>query len=225
MIRFKLISWVDVSALLVEFPYMKLIRIVLYLSIQFILIINITSCQVFQPSTADGPVEQQKVTPDLENLPPEYVFVQGQQIRQWAIEAVASSEYSDPEWSANQAVGPPNTNRCGDYQTAWATAGSDSKAWLEVKYPLAVHVTAVNVIQTFNPNQVVTVELIGPFDRSIEIYNLPTFQVDQPCPYTLPIPIEKTGGRFDTVRITIDQSELGLGWNQIDAVELVGEPD
>ena len=51
------------------------------------------------------------------------------------------------------------------------------------------------------------------------------FQVDQPCPYTLSIPIEKTEGRFNKVRITVDQSVLGLGWNQIDAVELVGEID
>ena len=204
---------------------MKLFRNFLLLTIVIALVGVIAACQGFQTSSEDSELGPTPISSDLEDLPPEFVFVQGQQIRQWAVEAEASSEYANPEWAAIQVVGAPDTNRCGDYQTAWATAGSDSTAWLEVRFPLAVHVTAVNIIQSFNPNQVVKVELLGAFDRSIEIYNQPPTQVDQPCPYTLPIPIEKTGGRFDAVRITVDQSVLGLGWNQIDAVELVGEPD
>ena len=161
-------------------------------------------------------------TPDA---PPEFVFLQGSQVRQWAIESEASSEFTDDEWSARQVIGAPDTRRCGDYQTAWAPAGSDETSWLEVKFPLAVHVTAVNIIQSFNPNQVVRVELVGAFDRSLEIYQELPVQIDQPCPYTLPILVQKTEGRFDTVRIYIDQSTLGLGWNEIDAVELVGETE
>lgn len=190
-----------------------------------IFLMGISSCNLTQVPQL-GEHNEVTISPvDIKDLPEDLVFVQGQQIRQWAAEAEASSEYSDPEWAAIQAMGSPNTPRCGDYQTAWATAGSDSKEWIKVKFPLAVHVTGVNIIQTFNPNQVIKVELIGAFDRSIEIYNKPPNQVDQPCPYTLLVPIEKTAGRFDTVRITIDQSHLGLGWNQIDAVELVGETD
>ncbi len=124
-----------------------------------------------------------------------------------------------------QVLGAPDTRRCGDYQTAWAPAGSDEISWVEVKFDIPVFVTAVNVIQTFNPNQVVLVELVGDFDQNLEIYNADPVQVDQPCPYTLPIEVEKTTNRYDTVRIYIDQSVLGLGWNEIDAVELVGEAD
>jgi hypothetical protein len=147
----------------------------------------------------------------------------GQQVRQWAEVAEAGSEFSDPEWAAIQAIGAPDTRRCGDYQTAWASASSDEVAWLEVSYPVAVYVTMINIVQSFNPNQVVEVALVGPFGRSTAIYQQSPVVVDQPCPYTLSIPIEKTSGRFDTVRITVDQSVLGLGWNEIDAVELVGE--
>ncbi|MBU1660413.1 MAG: hypothetical protein KKD28_02950 [Chloroflexi bacterium] len=181
-----------------------------------------------QSSQTDGDASETQALPtqlSTQSLPPEYVRSQGQQISQWVVEAEASSEYSSPEWAAEQAIGAPDTHRCGDYQTAWASASSDSIVWLEVKFPLAVYVTAVNISQSFNPNQVVAVELVGQFGRSIEIYNQPPAQVNQPCPYTLPISIDKTKGRFDTVRITIDQSVLGLGWNQIDAVELVGEAD
>jgi hypothetical protein len=201
----------------------KIIKILWSLGLCLFVSIGFSACLATQ-LTGDDVDEDAITISDLENLPPELVTIQGQQIRQWASEAEASSEYADPEWSATQAIGSPNTERCGDYQTAWATAGSDSKEWLVVRYPVAVHVTGINIIQSFNPSQVVKVELLGAFDRAIEIFNQDPIQIDQPCPFFLPIPIEKTEGRFDALRIWVDQSILGLGWNQIDAVELVGEP-
>jgi len=47
-------------------------------------------------------------------------------IYQWAMSAEASSEFSSPEWSAEQAVGAPDSPGCGDYQFSWASAASDS---------------------------------------------------------------------------------------------------
>jgi hypothetical protein len=125
--------------------------------------------------------------------------------------------------NASQAIGEPDTPRCGDYQTAWATAGSDTVETLVLTYTLSVHVTSINVVQSFNPNQVSRVDLIGDFGRAYTVYEGQPMQVDQPCPYTLAIPVDKTDTRFKTVRITVDQSVLGLGWNQIDAVELIGD--
>jgi hypothetical protein len=204
---------------------MKITQMLCTLGLWISVSCGLAACQAFQAPGEDVNPQETATMPDLQNLPPEFVIIQGQQIRQWAVEAEASSEYADPEWAANQAIAAPNTDRCGDYQTAWATAGSDSIEWLIVRYPVAVHVTAVHIIQSFNPSQVVKVELLGAFDRAVEIFNQPPIQVDQPCPYTLPIPVEKTEERFDALRITVDQSILGLGWNQIDAVELVGEPE
>ena len=156
-----------------------------------------------------------------ESTPP----LQGGQVRQWAMSAEASSEFADPEWAAVQAIGAPDTLDCGDYQTAWATAGSDTEETLVLDYERSVHVTGINILQSFNPNQVVRVELVGVFDRAATVFEGQPMQVDQPCPYTLSIPIEKTEGRFSKVRVTVDQSVLGLGWNQIDAVELIGDID
>jgi len=193
----------------------------------FILIFTLyaSACSQIALPLSEGTieVEQQEIVDGT--LPSDIEIGQGEQVRQWAIEAVASSEYANPEWAAIQAIGRNDTDRCGDYQSAWATAGSDSEAWLEVKFQTPVYVTGVKIFQSFNPNQVIRVELVGALDRSIEIYNGPPVQVDQPCPYEFEIQIEKTAGRFDSVRITIDQSVLGLGWNQIDAVELVGETE
>ena len=149
--------------------------------------------------------------------------LQSGQVRQWAVGAEASTEFADPEWAAIQAIDAPNTARCGDYQTAWATAGSDTVDTLVLTYTLSVHVTGINIVQSFNPNQVSKVELLGVFDRPTSVYDAQPNQVDQPCPYTLSIPVEKTDNQFNKIRITIDQSILGLGWNQIDEVELVGD--
>ena len=158
------------------------------------------------------------------SLPPGAVPpLQSGQVRQWAAGAESSTEFADPEWAAIQATDAPNTARCGDYQSAWASAGSDTVDTLVLTYTLSVHVTGINIVQTFNPNQVSKVELLGVFDRPISVYDDQPTQVDQPCPFTLSIPIEKTDSQFNKIRITIDQSILGLGWNQIDAVELVGD--
>jgi len=162
-------------------------------------------------------------TPETANLPPE--IAQVGEIHQWAATAEASTSYADPEWAAEQATGEPNTERCGDFQTAWASSGSDSIEWLELQFETPVFVTAVNIVQTFNPNQVAKVELLGSPRRSLTIYEQGPVQVDQPCPYMLSIAVEKTTALYNAVRITVDQSVLGLGWNEIDAVQLVGDTE
>ncbi len=153
------------------------------------------------------------------------LYLQSGQVSQWAAGAEASSEFANPEWAALQAVGEPDTTRCGDYATAWATAGSDTVETLVLTYTQAVHVVGINIVQSFNPNQVVRVELVGSFGRAATVYEGEPYQVDQPCPFILAIPVERTNARFDRLRITVDQSVLGLGWNEIDAVELIGESE
>lgn len=197
-------------------------RVLIYISIIFLVLVITTGCRVIQGIEDPENLEVSETPSSDVGLPLEMVEVGGQQIRQWAIEAEASSEYATPEWAAFQATGPPDTDSCGDYQTAWASAGSDSVAYLIVRFSDAVHVTQVNIIETFNPNQVKTVELLGSFERNLVIYDKPPFPIDQPCPYTLSVPVQMTDEVFDAIRITLDQTELGLGWNQIDAVELIG---
>ncbi len=144
-------------------------------------------------------------------------------IRQWAIDAVASSQYSDPDWSALQAVGPPDTPSCGDIVTAWASAGSNTIAWLNLYYDTPVHIREINIVQTYQPDQVVRVDLIDLSGEIVPLYSQEPY-VARPCPYTLSIKIPQTDRVVQGIRITVDQSMLGLGWNEIDAVELVGLP-
>jgi sugar lactone lactonase YvrE len=143
-----------------------------------------------------------------------------EEIRQWAAEAVASSEYSDPDWAAFQATGAPDTDGCGDYATAWASLEQDTIEWLELTYDLAVTPTEVNIYQSHVPDQVVRVELLDENGAYHEIYTAAPAMTD--CPYVLSIPVEGADYQVVGVKITIDQSQIGLPWNEIDAVELVG---
>lgn len=146
----------------------------------------------------------------------------GTRIQQWASDAEASSEFSDPEWSAEKAVGPPDSPGCGDYQFAWASAASDSEATLTLTYSIPVFITQIEVVESFNPDQVVKVEVMSPGGDYETVYSAEPEQVDQPCPYRLSIPVEGLDYKSDVVRITVDQSVLGLGWNEIDAVQVIG---
>ncbi len=144
-------------------------------------------------------------------------------IYQWAVSAEASSEFSSPEWSAEQAVGRPDSPGCGDYQFSWASAASDSIDTLIVKFPILVYPLEIIIHESFNSDQVTKVEVQDP--ERLGYYTVlqknPT-KVDRPCPYQLIVPVEGIDFLTNTVRITVDQSQLGLGWNEIDAVQLIG---
>jgi len=187
------------------------------------LVIGISACDSVSGQAITQSTPEAEPTSVVDAPPPEVVQSGG--VRQWAIDAAASSSYDNPEWAAIQATGAPDTGRCGDIQSAWASASADDVDWLELEYVDPVFVTAVNIYQSFNPNQVVKVELISPSENAVTIYQAAPFQVDQPCPYILTISVEKTTMQFNKVRLTIDQSTMGLGWNQIDAVELVGDAE
>lgn len=145
-------------------------------------------------------------------------------IRQWASEAQASSEYGDPAWSAAQATGEPNTPECGDHQTAWASSTSNTREWINLFYPTPVYATEIHIYQTYNPDQVVMVDLIDMQGNYINVYKGQPQKIENPCPYILSISTASSGVLAQGVRITIDQSIIRLGWNEIDAVELIGVP-
>jgi ligand-binding sensor domain-containing protein len=143
----------------------------------------------------------------------------GETTRQWASSATASSQYGSANWGPDQATGEPNTEGCGDFGTAWASSERSTVEWLELDYDTPVTPTEVNILQNYNPNQVIQVELIDTNGAAHMIYESPSQEVD--CPYTLTIQVEDADYQAATIRITVDQSLL-VSWNEIDAVELIG---
>lgn len=144
-------------------------------------------------------------------------------VYQWGISAEASSEFARPEWSAEQVVGNPDAPGCGDYQFAWASAASDSIDTLEVSFSASVYPLEIVIHESYNPDQVVKVEVFDPETGGYyAVMQKNPVQVDRPCPYQLVIPVEGIEFKTNQVRITVDQSQLGLGWNEIDAVQMIG---
>ncbi len=145
---------------------------------------------------------------------------QGQELRQWASSAGASSEFSNPSWAAVQAVGQPDTRECGDQTTAWASSSSNGNDWLEVRFSTPVIPTQINIYETYEPNQVVQVELIGADGTYFVVYT-GFVTVQSTCPYIFTIDVNVDTTVVGAL-ITVDQSSSDLSWNEIDAVELVG---
>ncbi len=146
-------------------------------------------------------------------------------MRQWAVSATAGSEYGNPDWSASQATGAPDTlvTECADAPTAWSSEESDTLEWIELSYDTPVLPTEVNIIQTHSPGQVVKVELLDGYGNTHEIYSAEPVGLEAECPYTLSIPVVDANYQAYSVRITIDQTLASR--SQIDAVELMGVAD
>ena len=173
--------------------------------------------------TGDLPPSQADTAPPSSDQPSAPPASGGSdEIRQWAVSATASSQYSETNWNATQATGAPDVTECGDNGLAWASAESNGQDWIELTYAIPVYPTEINIYQSYNPSQVVKVEL---FDSAGTAY--PAWagspQVVTPCPNQMTITFEPNQVMLvNKMIVTIDQSALGLGWNEIDAVELVG---
>lgn len=145
-------------------------------------------------------------------------------LRQWAVYAEASSEYSDTSWNALQAVGEPDVSECGDDSYAWASEYDDGVDYIELYYATPVIPYELTVVQSFNPSQVIDITGITENGDEYIIWQGQPEVIDT-CPDWMVITIEPDSAIYiNKIRITVDQSILGLGWNEIDAVELVGIP-
>ena len=143
-------------------------------------------------------------------------------LRQWAVAAAASSEYSNPDWSAQQATGAPDTMECGDVRTAWASETADGVDWLEVTFETAVVPIEISVRETNSPGFVSQIEVRDEMGRLQTVWEGTPGAVEQ-CPRVLSVQVSGVNVRVNAVRISLDQREGG-DWNEIDAVELVGQP-
>ena len=142
---------------------------------------------------------------------------------QWAIQATASSTYNDAqgtaEWSANQATGAPNVEKYGDNGAAWTSKTPDSGIeWLDLKYPKPVHATEVRVRESCGSGAVIKIEVYDEQGGAHVVWqgNDPTTELNY-----LMVKFPKTTFKTDRVKVTL-ATNVVPGWNEIDAVQLVG---
>ena len=142
---------------------------------------------------------------------------------QWAVEAVASSEYQNDGYTAMQATGEPNTPLAGDYPTAWASKEADGgDETLELSYEATVSPLAIRIYETNAPGAVVKIEA---FDAESEEWAVLWEGSDPTDAYSRVFSPELEQIDFATnrIRLTLDSANVS-GWNEIDAVELIGVP-
>lgn len=149
---------------------------------------------------------------------------------QWAVNAKASTSYAgnldNPQASYHpmQATGVPNVDRHADDSSSWATKEADAGIeWIELDYAKPVNATEIRIRQTFNPGAIIKVEL---FDESGTAHNV--WQGPDMTSYPsneiawLNVAVEKTEYKTQKVKITLATNAVD-GWNEIDAVQLIGE--
>jgi hypothetical protein len=146
-------------------------------------------------------------------------------IAQWASSAKATSQYGSSLWAAHQATRKPNTVGCGDRPTAWASKDKAGIDTLTVGFKIPVVPQVVKVYQTYNPGQVTRVQVVDVKGKAHNVYSAAPVALvpPPPCPVVLEVPITGVTTKVQTVRITVDQSVLGIYQDEIDAVQLVGK--
>jgi hypothetical protein len=147
----------------------------------------------------------------------------GGEVRQWAARASASTEYGNPDWSASQATGAADTPDCGDYPTAWASSASNGVDWLRLEYDVPVTAKQIEIHQSLNPGAINQVDVTIQGGGVTQIVYQAEPQVIEECPYVLVIPVSGLDTKIGEVIVYLDQTNHP-GWNEIDAVELIGTP-
>ena len=142
---------------------------------------------------------------------------------QWAIQATASSTYNDAQgtaaWSANQATGAPNVDKYADDGNAWTTKTPDGGIeWLDLKYPKPVHAEEVRVRESFGSGAVIKVEIFDEQGTPHTVWagNDPTTDLNY-----LMVKFPRTTFKTDRAKVTL-ATNVVPGWNEIDAVQLIG---
>lgn len=126
----------------------------------------------------------------------------------------------DRAWSAKQLTGAPDTPLAGDLETAWASKGPDmGEVWIDLTYAEEVVPEAVRVHETFNPGAVARL-LAGRGDGTWTLLwsgEDPTRE----APGWFEPRLEGAGFATRRLRLIVDTDRVP-GWNELDAVELVG---
>jgi hypothetical protein len=123
-------------------------------------------------------------------------------------------------WSADQIVGEPDTEGYGDLTTAWASKAPDmGEVTIELDYEVAVRPDAVRVRETFNPGAVARIETRDGARWVVLWEGVAPTTSHQATWFE---PRLSPSGPTRTLRLVLDTNRV-QGWNEIDAVELVGD--
>ena len=133
-----------------------------------------------------------------------------------------SSQYSPTSWSAEQALGPPDSLTYGDHRTAWAPGSANgTEEFITLGFETPVLATGAVIRETYGNGFVRKVEARESETGSYFVVSTATddSQPGQPVDFSVSWP--RTEVSVDAIRITVDTSH-SFGFEEIDAVQLRG---
>jgi len=123
-------------------------------------------------------------------------------------------------YGPEQATGEPDTFEEGDLATAWASLRPDNgPEWLKVEFEKEVTVAEVRIRETFNPGAVTKVTAFDKDGNEQVLWEGREPQHQVPGDFVAAANKETAS---KSVKIYLD-TRLVPGWNEIDAVQLVGK--
>lgn len=132
---------------------------------------------------------------------------------------LAAAMQAKRHWGPEQATGAPDTMQAGDIVTAWASLMPDAGLeWLLVEYERPVEVAEVRIRETFNPGAVSKVVAVVDKGQERVLWEGQDPTNSAPTDFVVKPKDRVTSNR---IKIYLDTTRKP-GWNEIDAVELVG---
>jgi len=130
----------------------------------------------------------------------------------------APSQPARRNWGQEQILGAPDTERAGDVPTAWASRDPDGgPEWLQAGFDREVDVVEVRVRETYNPGAISKVTaMVGGQETTLWEGTASGGTVPRDFVVRPPFAV-----RAQSVVVHLDTTRVS-GWNEIDAVELVG---
>ncbi|MGD8239588.1 MAG: hypothetical protein PVH68_13600 [Armatimonadota bacterium] len=124
------------------------------------------------------------------------------------------------QWGPEQATGPPDTPRAGDIPTAWATREQNAGIqWLKLDYEQAVTIGEVRVRETYNPGAVSKVAAVLENGTETVLWEGQDPTTNAPGDFVAQV---ERDIEAKSIKVYLDTTRKN-GWNEIDAVELVGK--
>ncbi|CAN5781576.1 hypothetical protein BH11MYX3_BH11MYX3_02160 [soil metagenome] len=141
---------------------------------------------------------------------------------QWASSVRGfSTQYTATSWAADRVLGAPDVFPAhGDNANAWASLGADDRdEWIEVAYAQPMHVSAVEVLETYNPGAVSALELVTVSGQRLTVYQGAPGTTGKTS-NTLHVDLRCTTEPIVAVKVMLRSTKVA-GWNELDAIGLV----
>lgn len=127
-----------------------------------------------------------------------------------------SAQYNDGGWSAQQVLGPPTINECGDREGSWTTSGTGEQ-YIQVAFERPLEASALHVYQNYEVGFVRGLVLWGP---NGEQHGLVADDRLQECPGISVFELPPVGFPVLSVTVVVDADHGS--YEEIDAIALVG---